>query len=138
MNNSTCPKGKLEPTYWDRPDQYEYFKDLNILLSSTAPRSTSSPSSTASAGSDGSSGPSNAVIGGAAGGTLGFVALLAFIIILLWRRKKLHHNRNQDGASGEPASSMEGGKPEAGELASPVSVGTGMLFQTELNHRSND
>ncbi|KAH6643814.1 hypothetical protein C7974DRAFT_7055 [Boeremia exigua] len=117
MNNSTCPEGKLEPTFWDRPDQYEYFKDLNILLSSTAPRSTST---SLSGNSHGSSGPSDAVIGGAVGGTLGFVAIIAFVIFLLWRRKR----RSQKQANSDPALSMEENKPETGELASPVSDST--------------
>lgn len=117
MNNSTCPEGKLEPTYWDRPDQYEYFKDLNILLSSTAPRSTSSASPFGST----SSGSSNrsTVIGGAVGGTLGFLAIVALVVFLLWRRKRA--NRKHDPSE----SSMEENKPEAGELASPISAGTG-------------
>ncbi|KAF3010756.1 hypothetical protein E8E13_007339 [Curvularia kusanoi] len=118
MNNSTCPEGKLEPTYWDRPDQYEYFKDLNILLSSTAPRSTSTPSITNGTAS-GSSRSSGSVIGGAVGGTLGFLAIVAVVIFLLWRRKT--RVRKQTG--GDSMSSMEENNP-IGELASPVSAGT--------------
>ena len=119
MNNSTCPDGKLEPTFWDRPDQYEYFKDLNILLSSTAPRPTSTPSPAASVG--GGSKPSGAVIGGAVGGTLGFVAIVVVVVFLLWRKKRQNHKQ----ASSDPASSIEENKREAGKLASPKSAGTG-------------
>lgn len=119
MNNSTCPEGKLEPTYWDRPDQYEYFKDLNILLSSTAPRSTSTPSSTNGTASS-SSRSSGSVIGGAVGGTLGFLAIVGVVVFLLWRRKR--RVRKQTG--NDSVSSMEENKP-IGELASPVSAGTG-------------
>ena len=128
MNNSTCPEGKLEPTYWDRPDQYEYFKDLNILLSSTAPRSTSNPSPNASAADSDGPKPSGAVIGGTVGGTLGFVAVVAAVVFLLWRRKQ----RNKKQAGSDPASSMEENRPEAGELASPTStgIGTSCLCQT--------
>ena len=117
MNNSTCPEGKLEPTYWDRPDQYEYFKDLNILLSSTAPRSTSSASPSSGSGGGGSSNRS-AVIGGAVGGTLGFLAIVGLVVFLLWRRKRAARAKDPSG------SSMEENKP-AGELASPISAGTG-------------
>lgn len=117
MNNSTCPEGKLEPTYWDRPDQYEYFKDLNILLSSTAPRPTSSASPSSGSSSGGSSNRS-AVIGGAVGGTLGFLAIVGLAVFLLWRRKRV-------ACAKDPSvSSMEETKP-AGELASPISAGTG-------------
>ncbi|KAJ4341399.1 hypothetical protein N0V87_001789 [Didymella glomerata] len=116
MNNSTCPEGKLEPTYWDRPDQYEYFKDLNILLSSTAPRSTSSASPSSGSGGGGSSNRS-AVIGGAVGGTLGFLAIVGLVVFLLWRRKRAARAKDPSG------SSMEENKP-AGELASPISAGT--------------
>ncbi|KAF1361712.1 hypothetical protein EJ07DRAFT_153929 [Lizonia empirigonia] len=119
MNNSTCPNGKLEPTYWDRPDQYEYFKDLNILLSSTAPRSTAVPSSNTTSNSGSGSKPSNAVIGGAVGGSLAFVAIIAAVVFLLWRRKG--RNRKQGSRN---SSSLEQNKPEAGELASPLSAGT--------------
>ena len=129
MNNSTCPEGKLEPTYWDRPDQYEYFKDLNILLSSTAPRSTSTPSPKSSAASSGGSGPSGAVIGGAVGGSLGFVVVVAAIVFLLWRRKRHNHKQaSNDGFS------VEENKPEARELASPVSASTGMSHQKPRLH----
>ncbi|KAF3050988.1 hypothetical protein E8E11_011013 [Didymella keratinophila] len=116
MNNSTCPEGKLEPTYWDRPDQYEYFKDLNILLSSTAPRSTSSALPSSGSGGGGSSNRS-AVIGGAVGGTLGCLSIVGLVVFLLWRRK--HAARGTDPS----VSSMEENKP-AGELASPISAGT--------------
>ncbi|KAJ4991379.1 hypothetical protein SVAN01_03026 [Stagonosporopsis vannaccii] len=120
MNNSTCPDGKLEPTYWDRPDQYEYFKDLNILLSSTAPRPTSSPLPANLSSTSGSSRPSSAVIGGAVGGSLGFFAIVGFTFCLLWHRRK----RSQTQANSDAASSMDQNKPEPGELASPVSAGT--------------
>lgn len=122
MNNSTCPNGKLEPTYWDRPDQYEYFKDLNILLSSTAPRSTSVPSSNTTSSSGSGSKPSNAVIGGAVGGSLAFVAIIAAVVFLLWRRKRRNGKQGSRNSS-----SLEQNKPEAGELASPLSAGTGTL-----------
>lgn len=118
MNNSTCPEGKLEPTYWDRPDQYEYFKDLNILLSSTAPRSTSSASPPSSASSSGDSSNRGAVIGGAVGGTIGFHAIVGLVVFLLWRRKRAAR------ANDASVSSMEENKP-AGELASPIPAGTG-------------
>ncbi|KAJ4411890.1 hypothetical protein N0V91_001027 [Didymella pomorum] len=109
-------EGKLEPTYWDRPDQYEYFKDLNILLSSTAPRPTSSASPSSGSSSGGSSNRS-AVIGGAVGGTLGFLAIVGLAVFLLWRRKRV-------ACAKDPSvSSMEETKP-AGELASPISAGT--------------
>ena len=125
MNNSTCPDGKLEPTYWDRPDQYEYFKDLNILLSSTAPRSISSPTPSASSTTNSSSKPSGAVIGGAIGGSLTFVAIIAAVVFLLCRRKRRNRQQVSRNSAGEMNTSMEGNKPEAGELASPLSVGTG-------------
>src|SRR5690242_617093 len=129
MNNSTCPEGKLEPTYWDRPDQFEYFKDLNILLSSTAPRPTSSPlQPTNSTSSSGSSRPSNAVIGGAIGGSLGIVAVVGFTFCLLWHRRK----RTQKQSNSDRPSSVEGTKPEPGELASPVSAGTGTSYSSRL------
>ncbi|KAJ4383427.1 hypothetical protein N0V86_001476 [Didymella sp. IMI 355093] len=116
MNNSTCPEGKLEPTYWDRPDQYEYFKDLNILLSSTAPRSTSSASPPPSSG--GRSSNRSAVIGGAVGGTLGFLTIIGLVIFLLWRRKRAIR------AKASSTSSMEENRSETRELASPTSAGT--------------
>ncbi|KAF2631682.1 hypothetical protein BU25DRAFT_479271 [Macroventuria anomochaeta] len=118
MNNSTCPEGKLEPTYWDRPDQYEYFKHLNILLSSTAPQSTSTLLPTGFSSSSSGSKSLGAVIGGAVGVTLGFLVIVAAVVLLLWRRKR--RNRKQDLSR----PSMRENKPEAGELASPVSAGT--------------
>ncbi|KAF3045051.1 hypothetical protein E8E12_006310 [Didymella heteroderae] len=127
MNNSTCPEGKLEPTYWDRPDQYEYFKDLNILLSSTAPRSTAAASPASGSGNGGSSNRS-AVIGGAVGGTLGLLASVGLVVFLLWRRKRA--TRAKDPST----SSMEENKPEAGELASPISAGTAPpTYSLDLN-----
>ena len=72
MNNSTCPEGKLEPSYWDRPDPYEYFKALNILLASN----TTSP--------DNGSKPSGAVIAGAVVGSLGSIAIVIVAVFLLW------------------------------------------------------
>ncbi|KAF1931554.1 uncharacterized protein M421DRAFT_417323 [Didymella exigua CBS 183.55] len=116
MNNSTCPEGKLEPTYWDRADQYEYFKGLNILLSSTAPRSTSSVSP--SSGSGGGSSNHGAVTGDAVGGILGFLAMVALVVFLLWRRKRAARARDSS------AFSIEETKPETGELASHISAGT--------------
>lgn len=130
MNNSTCPEGKLEPTYWDRPDQYEYFKDLNVLLSSTAPRSTSSTSPSSGTGAGGSSNRS-AVIGGAVGGTLGFLILVGMVVFLLWRRKRAARARDPS------VSSMEENKP-AGELASPISSGTGKSMQSFPRKPSNE
>ncbi|KAG9206405.1 hypothetical protein G6514_003236 [Epicoccum nigrum] len=76
MNNSTCPEGNLEPSYWNRPDQYEYFKALNILLASN----TTSP--------DNGSKPSGAVTAGAVVGSLGSIAIVMVAVFLLWRRKK--------------------------------------------------
>ncbi|CAN9469271.1 unnamed protein product [Alternaria alternata] len=89
MNNSTCPEGELEPSFWDRPDQYYYFHELNVALSSSvpAPTASSTASSIASAPSDTSrittaaspSGTSSAVIGGAVGGSLAFLIIIAAI-----------------------------------------------------------
>lgn len=108
MNNSTCPEGKLEPSYWDRPDQYEYFKAFNILLASNTPLP-----------SNGSK-PSNAVIAGAVVGSLAFVAILIVAVCLLCRR----YNHTQKQTGGDSASAMEENNP-AGGLASSMSVGTG-------------
>jgi hypothetical protein len=108
MNNSTCPEEKLEPSYWDRPDQYEYFKALNILLASNTP----SPNN--------GSKPSGAVIVGAAVGSLAFVAILIVAVCLLCRRYK--HTQKQTGS--DFASAMEENNP-AGGLASSMSAGTG-------------
>ncbi|KZM23479.1 hypothetical protein ST47_g5344 [Ascochyta rabiei] len=119
LNNSTCPEGKLEPAFWDRPDQYEYFKDLNILLSSTAPRSTSSPTPTTSSKPSSGSKVSGAVIGGAVGGSLAFIAIITAVVFLLCRRKRRNREQRSRSSSGGP---MEENKPEAGELASPLSA----------------
>ena len=118
MNNSTCPQGKLEPTFWDRPDQFEYFKDLNILLSSTAPRSTSTPSPTASVTPSSGSKVSGAVIGGAVGGTLGFIAIVAAVVFLLCRRRRRNRKHASQNSSEAADPSMVEQKPK--ELASPV------------------
>ena len=108
MNNSTCPEEKLEPSYWDRPDQYEYFKALNILLASNTP----SPNN--------GSKPSGAVIAGAIVGSLAFVAILIVAVCLLCRR--YNHTQKQTGS--DPASAMEENNI-AGRLASSMSAGTG-------------
>ena len=107
MNNSTCPEGKLEPSYWDRPDQYEYFKALNILLASNTPSPNNGK-------------PSGAVIAGAVAGSLGFVATVLVAAALLWRKKK--HTQKQKGNNS--ASTMEENNPVGG-LASPMAAGTG-------------
>lgn len=139
MNNSTCPEGKLEPTYWDRPDQYEYFKDLNILLSSTAPRSTSSPTPAASSVRGSGSISSGAIIGGAVGGSLAFAAIIAAVVFLLCRRERRNRKQGSGISSGGPNTSMEENSLGAGEVASPVSVGTGMFepYQSIIKHGTN-
>lgn len=111
MNNSTCPEGKLEPSYWDRPDQYEYFKALNILLASNTP----SPNN--------GSKPSGVVIPGAVVGSLAFVAILIVAVCLLCRR--YNHTQKQTGS--DSASAMEENNPAAG-LASSMSAGTGAHY----------
>jgi hypothetical protein len=101
-NNSTCPPGKLEPAFWDRPDQYYYFHDLNVALSSTVPEATafstasSVPSSSPTSTSPPTVAPSprrvsGAVIGGAVGGSLAFLLVIAAVVFLMcrkWRNKK--------------------------------------------------
>ncbi|KAL1793989.1 hypothetical protein ACET3X_007410 [Alternaria dauci] len=126
MNNSTCPEGELEPSFWDRPDQYYYFHDLNVALSSTVPAATafstasststtppSETSSTAAAASP--SKVSSAVIGGAVGGSVGFLIIIAAIVFFLWRRRR---NQKQKTVETEAASTSV--IPKA-ELASPTS-----------------
>ncbi|KAG9190227.1 hypothetical protein G6011_08315 [Alternaria panax] len=98
MNNSTCPEGKLEPSFWDRPDQYYYFHDLNVALSSTVPAPTafstaSSISTTASETSTTTAAASpsrvsGAVIGGAVGGSLAFLIIIAAVVFSLCRRQR--------------------------------------------------
>ncbi|KAF7673408.1 hypothetical protein GT037_008731 [Alternaria burnsii] len=124
MNNSTCPEGELEPSFWDRPDQYYYFHDLNVALSSSVPAPTafSTTSSISSAPSDTSrataaaspSGTSSAVIGGAVGGSLAFLIIIAAIIFFLW-----HRRRNQKKKSTETEAANTLVIPKA-ELASPT------------------
>ncbi|RYN25637.1 hypothetical protein AA0112_g8536 [Alternaria arborescens] len=124
MNNSTCPEGELEPSFWDRPDQYHYFHDLNVALSSSVPAPTafSTASSISSAPSDTSritaaaspSGTSSAVIGGAVGGSLAFLIIIAAIIFFLW-----HRRRNQKKKSTETEAANTLVIPKA-ELASPT------------------
>ncbi|RYO67042.1 hypothetical protein AA0113_g5146 [Alternaria arborescens] len=124
MNNSTCPEGELEPSFWDRPDQYHYFHDLNVALSSSVPAPTafSTASSISSAPSDTSkitaaaspSGTSSAVIGGAVGGSLAFSIIIAATISFLWRRRR---NQKKKSIETEAANTLV--IPKA-ELASPT------------------
>ncbi|KAI4921725.1 hypothetical protein J4E90_000151 [Alternaria incomplexa] len=125
MNNSTCPEGQLEPAFWDRPDQYYYFHDLNVALSSTVPAptafstavSTSAPASdtptaTASASSEGVSG---GVIGGAVGGSLAGLIIIAAVVFFLFRRRRNKKaNAEAEAANGQVI-------PKA-ELASPTTT----------------
>ena len=125
MNNSTCPEGQLEPAFWDRPDQYYYFHDLNVALSSTVPAptafstavSTSAPASntptpSASASPDGVSG---GVIGGAVGGSLAGVIIIAAVVFFLFRRRRNKKaNAEAEAANGQVI-------PKA-ELASPTTT----------------
>lgn len=120
MNNSTCPPGKLEPAFWDRPDQYYYFHDLNIALSSNVPEPTAFPTPsnmpsnrpTATAGASPSS-VSGAVIGGAVGGSLAFLIIVAAVVFCLCRRR-----RNRKKKDTETESESTSVIPKA-ELASP-------------------
>lgn len=123
MNNSTCPPGKLEPAFWDRPDQYYYFHDLNVALSSTVPEPTafstasSTPSSSPTVTPSPTAAPnpskvSGAVIGGAVGGSLAFLLIIAAVVFLLCRRR-----RNKKSTELEPANTSV--LPKA-ELASPT------------------
>lgn len=126
MNNSTCPPGKLEPAFWDRPDQYYYFHDLNVALSSTVPEpkafstasstSSSTPSSTSEpTAAAGLSKVSSAVIGGAVGGSLAFLIVIAAVVFFLCRKKR--RNKKKNGPeTGEANTSVI---PKA-ELASPT------------------
>ncbi|CAN9429425.1 unnamed protein product [Alternaria alternata] len=135
MNNSTCPQGELEPSFWDRPDQYYYFHDLNVALSSSIPTTTafSTASSISSASSDTSSitaiaspsGTSSAVIGGAVGGSLAFLIIIAAIVFFLW-----HQRRNQKRKSTEMEAANTLVIPKA-ELASPT---TPSGFSRHLRH----
>ncbi|KAI4656162.1 hypothetical protein J4E93_000881 [Alternaria ventricosa] len=125
MNNSTCPEGQLEPAFWDRPDQYYYFHDLNVALSSTVPAptafstavSTSAPASntptpSASASPDGVSGR---VIGGAVGGSLAGLIIIATVVFFLFRRRRNKKaNAEAEAANGQVI-------PKA-ELASPTTT----------------
>jgi len=124
INNSSCPPGKLEPAFWDRPDQYYYFHDLNVALSSTVPKPTefstaSSTSVTASntptaAAAAGPSRVSGAVIGGAVGGSLAFLIIMAAVVLSLCYRR-----RNQKKNSAEMEEADNSVIPKA-ELASPT------------------
>ncbi|KAJ8115772.1 hypothetical protein OPT61_g2665 [Boeremia exigua] len=129
-NNSTCPLGKLEPTYWDRPDQYEYFKDLNILLSSTEPRPTSIPLPNASSTPSGSSVSSGALIGGIVGGIAGLFAIIGLTVCFLMHRRR----RARKQKSSDASTSVEANYPEAGD-AGPASASTGMSCAST---KSND
>jgi len=125
MNNSTCPEGQLEPAFWDRPDQYYYFHDLNVALSSTVPAptafstavSTSTPASdtptpSASASPDGVSG---GVIGGAVGGSLAGLIIIAAVVFFLFRRRRNKKaNAEAEAGNGQVI-------PKA-ELASPTTT----------------
>jgi hypothetical protein len=104
MNNSTCPEGKLEPAVMSRPDQYEYFGALNVLLSSALPSATSSPSVSATASqapaspkASSSSKVPGAVIGGAIGGAIAFLVIVGVAVFFLLRRKR----RKQKSGAGQ-------------------------------------
>ncbi|KAL6704517.1 hypothetical protein ACN47E_008146 [Coniothyrium glycines] len=124
QNNSTCRQGDLEPTFMDRPDQLEYFGALNVLLSSTvstaAATSTlasltpaSSISNAASTSPTATTTPappakvSGAVIGGAVGGTLALVSIMALVIFLLCRRRRKKNKARSDEAQEHSNMSMQ-------------------------------
>jgi hypothetical protein len=126
MNNSSCPDGQLEPAFWDRPDQYYYFHDLNVALSSTVPpptaystanstSATASDTSTATAAAS-SSKASGRVIGGAVGGSLAFLIIIAAIVFYLFRRR-----RKQKEKSTETEAADNFVVPKT-ELASPIAT----------------
>jgi len=138
MNNSTCPEGQLEPAFWDRPDQYYYFHDLNVALSSTVPAPTAfstavstsaaasnTPTPSASASPDG---VSSGVIGGAVGGSLAGVIIIAAVVFLLFRRRRNQKaNAEAEAANGQVI-------PKA-ELASPT-TNTGFTPSTGFSRMS--
>ena len=138
-NNSTCPPGKLEPAFWDRPDQYYYFHDLNVALSSSVPDPTTSstvgstPSSSPSTTSPptatpSSSGASGAVIGGAAGGLLVLLLIIAIVVFLLCRRQR--NKKKNTETEGAKMSVI----PKA-ELASPT-TSIGLSRKSPYNQAS--
>jgi hypothetical protein len=123
MNNSTCPPGKLEPAFWDRPDQYYYFHDLNVALSSSVPDPTafstasSTPNSLPTSTPPSTAAPSpskvpGTVIGGAVGGSLAFLLIIAAVVFFLCRGR-----RNKKNTESEAANTLA--LPKA-ELASPT------------------
>jgi hypothetical protein len=123
MNNSTCPLGELEPAFWDRPDQYHYFHDLNVALSSTVPESTASSTASSTptasdtptaAAAASSSKVSGGVIGGAVGGSLALLIIIAAVVFCLFRRR-----RNQKKKNTETEAANVSEIPKA-ELASPT------------------
>lgn len=126
MNNSTCPDGKLELAFWDRPDQYYYFHNLNVALSSTVPPptafstavSTSAPASDAPTAelSDSPDGISGGVIGDAVRGALAFLVIIAAVVLFLFRRR-----RNKEKANAEAEAANDLAIPKA-ELASPTTT----------------
>lgn len=137
MNNSTCPEGELEPAFWDRPDQYYYFHDLNVALSSSIPSATafaipsststvasSTPTATATAASS-SNGVSGAIIGGAVGGSVAFLIIIAAVVFYLCR---LRRNKK---ASTEAGTANNWVIPNA-EVASPA-TSTGFSRSSPFN-----
>ncbi|KAF1911535.1 hypothetical protein BDU57DRAFT_560286 [Ampelomyces quisqualis] len=110
-NNSTCPVGKLEPTFMTRPDQFEYFGALNILLSSSVPASASPTTSTnpTSLSSKPSSSVSGGVIAGAVVGGVALISIIGVVVFLLCIKK-----RRKEKVTGEPVNGDSGMKSESG------------------------